>query len=68
MTSNFPFVILCRAVRTTTNSWITIQVPDQYDTPEKAAAWVGQELNYNFIPMQFDVVTPEVAEEELRIC
>lgn len=65
--NKFPFVILCRAVRTTTDSWVTIQVPDVYDTPEKAAAWVGKELGYMFIPMQFDVVTPEVAEEELRI-
>lgn len=67
MNNQFPFVILCRAVRPTTNSWVTIQVPDMYDTPEKAAIWVGKELNYNFIPMQFDVVTPEVAEMELRL-
>lgn len=65
--NNFPFVILCRAIRPTTNSWVTIIVPNEYDTPEKAAAWVGPALGYHFIPMHFDLVTPEVAAQELSV-
>ena len=61
------FVILCRALRVSTNSWITIVVPEENNDPEKATAWVCKEFNYQFIPMRYDLVTPEVAQQELTI-
>lgn len=62
-----PYVILCRAVRASTNTWITIEVPQENNDPTKATAWVCEEFNYQFIPMRYDLVTPEIAQQELGI-
>lgn len=67
MNSDFPFIVLCRAVRPTTGTYVTIKVPEEYNDVNKANQWIGEQFDYQFIPLHYDCVTPEVAEEALRV-
>jgi hypothetical protein len=54
--------LICVAVRNTTGSVLRVEIPDDVrDASEAAndvsiaAQWVGEEFNWQFIPMKFEV-------------
>ncbi len=62
------FTIICKAVRPSTNSSIKIEIPvDECKTPKEAVDYVGNLFNWQFVPLEFAVVTSEVAKQELEI-
>ena len=66
--SDQKFTVICKAVRTTTNSSIKVEIPmDECKTPTEAVDYVGNLFNWQFVPLEFAVVTREVAEQELEI-
>jgi hypothetical protein len=67
MNDDFPFIVLCRAIRPTTQTYITVKVPEDCENVNQANQWIGEQFDWQFIPVQYDVVTPEVAEETLRV-
>lgn len=66
--SDQKFTVICKAVRPTTNSIIKVEIPvDECKTPKDAVDYVGNLFNWQFVPLEFTVVTSEVAEQELGI-
>lgn len=62
------FTVICKAVRPTTNSSIKVEIPvDECKTPTEAVDYVGNLFNWQFVPLEFAVVTSEVAKQELEI-
>jgi len=54
----------CKAIRTTTNSIITIEIPSHVGLdPFDCTQWIGEEFNWQFIPMEFKIV-PEGNHEK----
>ena len=49
------FVAFCTCVRNTTNTSLTIQLPPEV-TPETVVDYIGNEFNWQFIPMSVKVV------------
>ena len=48
--------VVCQAIRPTTDSIITIIVPQRIGTdPYDCAQWVGEEFDWQFIPMSFEI-------------
>ena len=48
--------VICQAVRPTTNSKITVMVPQHVGTnPCDCAQWIGEEFDWQFIPMSFEI-------------
>jgi len=48
--------VICQAIRPTTDSTITIIVPQRIGTdPHDCAQWVGEEFDWQFIPMSFKI-------------
>jgi len=51
--------VICQAIRPTTNSTMTIMIPYNIGTdPYDCAQWVGEEFDWQFIPMSFEI-SPE---------
>ena len=48
--------VVCQAIRPTTDSIITIIVPQRIVTdPYDCAQWVGEEFDWQFIPTSFKI-------------
>ena len=48
--------VVCQAIRPTTDSIITIIVPQRIGTdPYDCAQWVGEEFDWQLIPMRFEI-------------
>ena len=53
--------VICQAVRPTTNSKITGMVPQHVGTnPCDCAQWIGEEFDWQFIPMSFKVTEEKI--------
>tara|TARA_B100001013_G_scaffold229143_1_gene140553 strand:- start:465 stop:653 length:189 start_codon:yes stop_codon:yes gene_type:complete len=56
--------VLCHAVRLTTNSKITIEIPPHVGAdPYACVQWIGEEFDWAFIPMHIEI-KPEKNNEE----
>ena len=56
--------VICHAVRLTTNSKITIEIPQHIGTdPYNCVQWLGKEFDWAFIPMRIEI-KPEKNNEE----
>ena len=55
--------ITCKTYRATTDSWLEIKIPLNISPdgdPSIMAQWVCEELNWQFIPLEFDVEYLEI--------
>ena len=55
--------ITCRAYRATTGSWLEIEIPldvSPNGDPDIMAQWVYEELNQQFVPLEFDIEHLEI--------
>ena len=59
-------MMICRAIRPTTKTWITIRIPPMHltATPEEAVQYVLDEFKCQFIPMEFKWVDGLTKGEE----
>ena len=57
------FVAFCTCVRNTTNTSLTIQLPPEV-TPETVVDYIGNEFNWQFIPMSVQVVAAIIGRED----
>ena len=57
------FVIYCQCVRPTTSTTMTIPLP-QHVTPENVVDYIGNEFNWQFIPMGVQVVPLDELRDE----
>ena len=59
-------IMICRAIRPTTKTWITIRIPPKHltATPEEAVQYVLDEFKCQFIPMEFKWVDGLTKSEE----
>ena len=49
--------VVCQALRPTTNSTMTIMIPYNIGTdPYDCAQWVGEEFDWQFIPMSYKIL------------
>ena len=57
--------VLYKAVRQTTDSIITGEIPEEIGIdPEDCVQWIGEEYNWQFIPAEFKLVTLKENENE----
>jgi len=56
---SFPFAtVICKAIRPTTNSTITVPIPVNIGTdPFDCNQWIGEEFDWQFIPMEYEFIT-----------
>ena len=55
--------IICRAYRATTGSWLEIEIPldiSPIGDPDTMAQWVFEELDRQFVPLEFDIEHLEI--------
>ena len=52
--------VIWQALRPTTNSTITIMVPQHVGTdPYDCTQWIGEEFDWQFIPMNYEIKTEQ---------
>ena len=52
--------VICKAIRPTTESTITVTIPAHIGTdPYACTQWLGEEFNWWFIPLSYKVINEE---------
>ena len=53
--------VICKAIRPTTESTITVTIPAHIGTdPYACTQWLGEEFNWWFIPLSYEVINEEM--------